>query len=45
MLNIAYGLSCDSGDDPLLIRMENFMTTITQAANPTKFLVVSLVLA
>jgi hypothetical protein len=43
MLNVAYGLSCDSGDDPLLIRTERFMAALIEAMLPTKFLVVSLV--
>ena len=45
MFNIAYGLRCESGDDPLLIRMENFMAALIEGALPTKFLVVSLLLA
>jgi hypothetical protein len=45
MFNIAYGLRCDSSDDPLLNRMEKFMAGLIEGALPTKFLVVSLVLA
>jgi hypothetical protein len=45
MVNIAYGLRCDSSEDPLLIRIEKLMTTVVQAALPSKFLVVSLLLA
>ena len=45
MFNVAYGLRCDSGDDPLLIRMEKFMAAVIEAALPTTFLVVSLALA
>jgi hypothetical protein len=45
MFKLAYGLRCDSHDDPLLIRMEKLMAAITEAALPTKFLVVSLALA
>jgi hypothetical protein len=44
MLNVAYGLRCDSSDDPLFIRMEKFVAAMTEAILPTKFLVVSLVL-
>jgi hypothetical protein len=42
MLSVAYGLRCDSSDDPLLIRLEKFVGAIIQALLPTKFLVVSL---
>jgi hypothetical protein len=45
MFNVAYGLRCDSCDDPLLIRMERFMAAVIEAVLPTKFLVVSLPLA
>jgi hypothetical protein len=45
MFDVAYGLRCDSRDDPLLIRMENFVATLIEGALPNKFLVVSLVLA
>jgi hypothetical protein len=41
MFNVAYGLRCDSCDDPLLIHMENLMNVLIEAALPTKFLVVS----
>jgi hypothetical protein len=42
MFDLAYGLRCDSSDDPLLIRMEKFFATLIEGAMPTKFLVVSL---
>jgi hypothetical protein len=45
MVNVAYGLRCDSSEDPLLIRMEKLMEAVIQAALPTQFLVVSLLLA
>ena len=41
MFNVAYGLGCDSNDDPTLIRMEKLSTAIIQSALPTQFLVVS----
>ena len=44
MFNVAYGLQCDSCDDPLLIRMEKLMAALIEAALPTRFLVVSLAL-
>jgi hypothetical protein len=43
MLNVAYGLSCDSSDDLLLTRTEKFASALIEAVLPTKFLVVSLV--
>jgi hypothetical protein len=45
MFDLAYGLRCDTSDDPLLIRMEKFMAALIEGAMPTKFLVVSLILA
>jgi hypothetical protein len=44
MFNVAYGLGCDSKDDPALIRMDKLMTAITQAVVPTQFLVVRILL-
>jgi hypothetical protein len=44
MFDLAYGLRCDSINDPLLVRMEKFFATLIEGAMPTKFLVVSLVL-
>jgi hypothetical protein len=41
MFDIAYGLRCDSSDDPLFIRMEKFTAAIIEGILPTKFLVVS----
>jgi hypothetical protein len=40
MLNVAYGLGCDSKDDPTLIRMDKMVTAATQATLPSSFLVV-----
>jgi hypothetical protein len=45
MFNIAYGLRYDSNEDPLLIRMEKLLEAVVEAALPTQFLVVSLLLA
>jgi hypothetical protein len=45
MFNIAYGLKCDSSEDPLLIRTEKLLEAIIQAMRPTQFLVVSPLLA
>jgi hypothetical protein len=45
MLNVAYGLGCDSNEDPLLIRMEKLVATINEFSVPFRFLVVSLLLA
>jgi hypothetical protein len=42
MFNVAYGLGCDSKDDPTLIRMEKLMKAASQAALPTQFLAVSI---
>ena len=44
MFNVAYGLGCDSNDDPTLIRMEKLFIASVEAALPTRFLVVSLAL-
>jgi hypothetical protein len=41
MFNVAYGLGCDSKDDPTLLRMERLVTAVTQATLPPSFLVVS----
>jgi hypothetical protein len=45
MFSIAYGLRCDSSEDPLFIRMEKVVEATTQAVLPTQFLVVSFLLA
>jgi hypothetical protein len=45
MFSIAYGLRCDSSEDPLFIRMEKVVVATTQAILPTQFLVVSFLLA
>ena len=42
MFNIAYGLKCDSSEDPLLIRTEKFLPELNHTAAPTQFLVVSI---
>ena len=42
MFNVAYGLGCDSNDDPTLIRMEKLATAVSQASVPTQFLAVSI---
>ena len=42
MFNIAYGLRCDSNEDPLLIRITKFQSELNHAAAPTQFLVVSI---
>jgi hypothetical protein len=45
MLNVAYGLGCDSNEDPLLIRMGKLVAATNEFILPFKFLVVSLLLA
>jgi hypothetical protein len=40
MFNVAYGLGCDSKDDPTLIRMEKLVTATAQCITPAQFLVV-----
>jgi hypothetical protein len=42
MFNVAYGLGCDSKDDPTLIRMEKLVKVVSQSAVPTQFLAVSI---
>ena len=42
MFNVAYGLGCDSKDDPTLVRMDKLVTTTSQSSLPTSFLVVSI---
>ena len=42
MFSVAYGLGCDSNDDPTLIRMDKLVTALTQASLPSSFLVVSI---
>jgi hypothetical protein len=44
MLDVAYGLRCDS-NDPMLTRMETFLPEISRAATASQFLVVSLLVA
>jgi hypothetical protein len=41
MFNIAYGLGCDSKDDPTLIRIDKLAIALTECALPSQFLVVS----
>ena len=41
MFDLAYGLRCDSSDDPILVRMDKLAAAIIEGALPTKFLVVS----
>jgi hypothetical protein len=43
MFNVAYGLKCDSKDDPTLVRMEKLVTAVTQCVLPSSFLVVSVI--
>ena len=45
MFNVAYGLGCDSNEDPMLIRMEKLVTAVNEFGVPFRFLVVSLLLA
>ena len=45
MVNVAYGLRCESSEDPFLIRIEKLMDAVIQAGMPTQFLVVSLLSA
>ena len=42
MFNVAYGLGCDSNDDPTHIRMDKLATAVSQAAVLTQFLAVSI---
>jgi hypothetical protein len=42
MLNIAYGLKCDSSEDPLLIHTEKLLAELNHVAAPSRFLVVSI---
>jgi hypothetical protein len=44
MFNVAYGLGCQSNNDPTLIRMDKLATAIASSALPTQFLVVSILL-
>jgi hypothetical protein len=41
MFNVAYGLKCDSKDDPALVRMDKLVTAVSQSVLPSSFLVVS----
>jgi hypothetical protein len=42
MFNVAYGLGCDSNDDPTLVRMHKLVTAVTEAALPSFFLVMNI---
>jgi hypothetical protein len=42
MFNVAYGLRCDSKDDPTFVRMDKMVTAVTQSGFPSHFLVVSI---
>jgi hypothetical protein len=44
MFNVAYGLRCDSNEDPMLTGMERLVTAVEEAAIRSKFLVVSFLL-
>ena len=44
MFNIAYGLGCDSHEDPLLTRMTKYQAKLNHAVAPTRFLVVSILI-
>ena len=44
MFNIAYGLRCDSIEDPVLIRMEKLVTAVAKAAISNMFFAVRLLL-
>jgi hypothetical protein len=44
MFNVAYGLGCDSKDDPTLIRVDKLMAANSHAAMPTQFAVVCILL-
>ena len=41
MFNVAYGLGCDSNEDPTLIRMEKLVTALNHISIPAQFLLVS----
>ena len=42
MFDVAYGLRCDSNEDPLLVRTEKYLPEVSHAAAPSQFLVVSI---
>jgi hypothetical protein len=42
MFNIAYGLGCDSDDDPRFVRMDKFVTALNYTPIPAQFLLVGL---
>jgi hypothetical protein len=41
MFNVAYGLGCDSNDDPTLVRMQKLLKAVSRAAMPAQFAAVS----
>jgi hypothetical protein len=41
MFNVAYGLGCDSNDDPTLIRIKTLVTALIRVSLPAQFLLVS----
>jgi hypothetical protein len=41
MFNVAYGLGCDSKDDPTLIRIDKLVRALSESATLNQFLVVS----
>jgi hypothetical protein len=45
MFNVAYGLECESDDDPRLVRLEKLVAAIIKSALPSQFLVVSILLS
>ena len=42
MFNVAYGLGCDSKDDPTLVRIDKLLTAGSHLALPSSFLVVGI---
>jgi hypothetical protein len=45
MFDVAYGLRCDSIEDPMLIRMEKLVTAVAKASISNMFFAVRLLLA
>jgi hypothetical protein len=45
MFDVAYGLRCESNEDPMLIRMEKLVTAISKASMSNLFFAVRLLLA
>ena len=42
MFNVAYGLGCNSKDDPTLIRIDKLVTAMSESSIASQFLVVSI---